>query len=117
MLRVSLLGEQVIVDEATGAVRSGSLRSVELIAFLVVHVRAPQSRQHIAGLFWPEFSGAQALTNLRRELRQVLGDELSLVVTSRDLTWRDTLNAGSTSASSPCTAQRRWLQMSTRSSS
>src|SRR5262249_8046863 len=36
---------------------------------------------------------AQALTNLRRELhhlRQVLRDEPSLVVTSRDLCWRDT---------------------------
>ena len=54
---------------------------------------APQSGQHIAGLFWPDSSGAQALTNLRRELhqlRQVLGGELSLVVTSRDLIWRDT---------------------------
>jgi hypothetical protein len=37
MLRVSLLGEQVIVDDATGAVRSGSSRSVALVAFLVVH--------------------------------------------------------------------------------
>ena len=93
MLRVSLLGEQVIVDEATGAVRSGSSRTVALVAFLVVHAGVPQSRQRIAGLFWPDSSGAQALSNLRRELhqlRQVLGDEPSLVVRPRDLTWRDT---------------------------
>src|SRR5215471_18157083 len=51
------------------------------------------SRQRIAGLFWPESADAQALTNLRRELhqlRQVLGDEPSLVVTPVDLCWRDT---------------------------
>jgi DNA-binding SARP family transcriptional activator/tetratricopeptide (TPR) repeat protein len=50
-------------------------------------------RPRIAGLFWPDSTDAQALTNLRRELhnlRQVLGDEPSLVVTSRDLFWRDT---------------------------
>ena len=47
----------------------------------------------IAGLLWPESTDAQALTNLRRELhhlRQVLGDEPSLVVTPRDLCWCDT---------------------------
>ena len=93
MLRVSLLGEQVIVDEVTGAVRSGSSRTVALVAFLAVHVGTPQSRQRIAGLFWPDSTGAQALTNLRRELhhlRQVLGSEPSLVVTPRDLCWQDT---------------------------
>jgi DNA-binding SARP family transcriptional activator len=93
MLRVSLLGEQVIVDEATGALRSGSSRTVALVAYLAVHAGTPQSRQHIAGLFWPDSTGAQALTNLRRELhqlRQVLGGEPSLVVTSNDLCWQDT---------------------------
>lgn len=93
MLRVSLLGEQVIIDEATGAVRTGSSRTVALVAFLVVHAGTPQSRQRIAGLFWPDSTGAQALTNLRRELhhlRQVLGGEPSLVVASKDLCWHDT---------------------------
>lgn len=93
MLRVSLLGEQVIVDEGTGAVRSGSSRTVALVAFLAVHGGTPQSRQRIAGLFWPDSPGAQALTNLRRELhqlRQVLDGEPSLVVTPKDLCWRDT---------------------------
>ena len=53
----------------------------------------PQPRPRIAGLLWPESTDAQALTNLRRELhhlRHVLGDEPSLVVTPRDLCWRDT---------------------------
>ena len=93
MLHVSLLGEQTIAGDRAGSVRARSSRAVVLVAFLVVHAGSPQARQRIAGLFWPESTDAQALTNLRRELhhlRQVLGDEPSLVVTSSDLCWRDT---------------------------
>ena len=92
MLHVSLLGEQGITEDGT-SVQSRSSRSVALVAFLAVHAGTPQSRQRIAGTFWPESTDAQALTNLRRELhhlRQILGEERSLVVTSRDLCWRDT---------------------------
>ena len=93
MLHVSLLGEQAITDDRAGRVQARSSRAVVLVAFLAVHAGSPQARQRIAGLFWPESADAQALTNLRRELhhlRQVLGDEPSLAVTSRDLCWRDT---------------------------
>ena len=93
MLHVSVLGEQTITDDRTGGVRTRSSRTVALVGFLVAHAGSPQMRQRIAGLFWPDSTDAQALTNLRRELhnlRQVLGDEPSLVVTSRDLCWRDT---------------------------
>ena len=93
MLRVWLLGEQTIDDDQAGSVRARSSRAVVLVAFLVVHAGSPQARQRIAGLFWPESADAQALTNLRRELhhlRQLLGEEPSLAVTSRDLCWRDT---------------------------
>jgi DNA-binding SARP family transcriptional activator/tetratricopeptide (TPR) repeat protein len=93
VLYVSLLGEQAITDGRGGSVRARSSRAVVLIAFLAVHAGSPQARQRIAGLFWPESTDAQALTNLRRELhhlRQIVGDEPSLVVTSRDLCWRDT---------------------------
>jgi DNA-binding SARP family transcriptional activator len=92
MLRVSLLGEQSITDDGTG-VRARSSRTVALIGFLAAHAGSPQARQRIAGLFWPDSADGQALTNLRRELhqlRQVLDDEPSLVVTSRDLCWCDT---------------------------
>ncbi len=93
MLHVLLLGQQAIADEGTGSVRTRSSRTVALLAFLAVHAGLPQTRQRIAGLFWPDSTDAQALTNLRRELhhlRHVLGDEPSLVVTSSDLCWRDT---------------------------
>ncbi len=92
MLHVSVLGEQAITDDGI-RVRTHSSRTVGLVAFLAVHAGSPQARQRIAGLFWPDSTEAQALTNLRRELhhlRQVLGDEPSLVVTPRDLCWRDT---------------------------
>jgi len=69
MLHVSLLGEQSITGGGDGAgPRTRSSRSVALVAFLVVHAGSPQPRQRIAGLFWPESTDAQALTNLRREL-------------------------------------------------
>ena len=77
MLRVSLLGEQSITESDSGAVRTRSARTVALVAFLVAHAGMPQTRQHIAGLFWPDSTDAQALTNLRRELHQlrhVLGE-------------------------------------------
>ena len=95
MLHVSLLGEQSITGggEDGAATRTRSSRSVALVAFLVVHAGSPQPRQRIAGLFWPESTDAQALTNLRRELhhlRQVLGDEPSLRRHAGDLCWRDT---------------------------
>src|SRR5262249_14463732 len=88
----SLLGEQSITGAGTGT-RARSSRAVALVAFLATRAGSPQPRQRIAGLFWPESTDAQALTNLRRELhqlRQVLGDESSLVVTPVDLCWRDT---------------------------
>jgi DNA-binding SARP family transcriptional activator/tetratricopeptide (TPR) repeat protein len=92
MLYLSLLGEQAISGDGAGR-RAHSSRSAALVAFLVVHAGSPQARQRIAGLFWPESTDAQALTNLRRELhylRQLLEGEPSLVVTPRDLCWRDT---------------------------
>jgi DNA-binding SARP family transcriptional activator len=93
VLHVSLLGGQAITDGRTKGVLVRSSRALVLVAFLSVHAGSPQPRQRIAGLLWPESADAQALTNLRRELhhlRQVLGDEPSLVVTSRDLCWCDT---------------------------
>jgi DNA-binding SARP family transcriptional activator/tetratricopeptide (TPR) repeat protein len=92
MLYLSLLGEQAVSDGGAG-LRAHSSRAAALVAFLVTRAGSPQARPRIAGLFWPESTDAQALTNLRRELhylRQVLRGEPSLVVTPRHLCWRDT---------------------------
>jgi DNA-binding SARP family transcriptional activator len=92
MVHVRILGEQAVTDSATGTILTRSPRTVALIAFLAIHAGSPQPRQRIAALFWPDSTDAQALTNLRRELhhlRQTLDGESALVVTSRDLCWRD----------------------------
>jgi len=76
----------------TAGVQVRSSRALALVAYLAVHAGMPHARQQIAGLLWPESGDAQALTNLRRELhhlRQVLGDDGSLLVTARDLCWID----------------------------
>jgi len=67
MLHVCVLGEQSVTDERTARVRIRSSRTVALIGFLAAHPGSPQTRQRIAGLFWPESADGQALTNLRRE--------------------------------------------------
>src|SRR5690242_14771196 len=92
MWRVSVLGGQQITDDRDGGIRLRSSRALALVAYLAVHVGAPQPRQRIAGLLWGESGDAQALTNLRRELhhlRQMFGDDGPLRVTPRDLCWAD----------------------------
>ena len=71
MLQVSVLGGQAIADDRAEGVRVRSSRALVLVAFLAVHAGSPQPRQRIAGLFWPDSSDAQALTNLRRELHHL----------------------------------------------
>ena len=39
-----------------------------LLAYLLLHSHAPQSRQQLAFGFWPDSNEAQALTNLRKQL-------------------------------------------------
>ncbi len=92
MLDVHLLNEQRISGGLRAEDRALSTRSLDLLAYLVLHAGTPQSRQHLAFVFWPDSNEAQARTNLRRELhhlRGVVGDEPSLVVESNTLTWRD----------------------------
>ncbi len=92
MLHVTLLGEQAFGDES-GSRSVRSSRTLTLAAFLVIHANVPQSRHRLAPLFWPDSSDEQSLTNLRRELhylRSALDDDPSLLVTAKELCWRDT---------------------------
>ena len=91
-LQISLLGAQSITDDSSGIVRTRSSRTMALVGFLVLHAGVPQTRQRLAGLFWPDSTDSQALTNLRRELhhlRRTLGDDPCLEVTAKELCWRD----------------------------
>lgn len=74
-LRVRLLGDFRLRrgDELAAVVSSPRLQS--LLAYLVLHRDTPQLRQHLAFLFWPDSSEAQARNNLRQlvhELRRIL---------------------------------------------
>lgn len=46
-------------------------RQQALIAYLLLHRHAPQSRRHLAFLFWPDANETQAFTNLRNLLFKV----------------------------------------------
>jgi DNA-binding SARP family transcriptional activator len=68
-------------------------RLQELLAFLILHAAdAPLPRQRVAGALWPDSTGAQALTNLRRELHTLREQwpalERAVESGSRTLAWR-----------------------------
>jgi len=77
-------------DEPVVTINTPRLQS--LLAYLVLHRDAPQPRQQLAFLLWPDSSEAQARTNLRHlihQLRQALpqADEY-LCATVNTLQWR-----------------------------
>jgi DNA-binding SARP family transcriptional activator len=69
-----------------------SARAESLLAYLLLHGDAPQPRQRLAFMLWPDSTDTQARTNLRHllhTLRHALTDpELFLDVTPRTLQWR-----------------------------
>src|SRR5215216_5013593 len=69
-----------------------SARAETLLAYLLLHRDAPQSRQRLAFILWPDSSEAQALTNLRHvlhDLRRALPDADRFIdVSSRTLRWQ-----------------------------
>jgi DNA-binding SARP family transcriptional activator/predicted ATPase len=70
-LHVQLLGDFRLVygDELVRGVNTARLQS--LLAYLVLHRDAPQARQHLAFLFWPDSTEAQSRNNLRQALHQL----------------------------------------------
>ncbi len=92
MLEIRLLGEQRVIGGPDLGGRTQPSRSVALLGYLILHAEVPQTRQHLAGVFWPDSTEPQARTNLRRELhnlRVMLGDDPSLMVQPTSLAWRD----------------------------
>src|SRR2546426_546219 len=91
-LHVYLLGDFRLVygEQLVTSVSSPRLQS--LLAYLVLHRTAPQSRQHLAFMLFPDSTEAQARTNLRyllHQLRQALPDpELFLAADAQTLQWR-----------------------------
>jgi DNA-binding SARP family transcriptional activator len=91
-LRARLLGT---LDVRLGGDRLGpfeSARLESLLAYLLLHRDAPQPRQRLAFLLWPNSTEQQAQTNLRKvlhNLRRALPDADCLIaVAPRTLQWR-----------------------------
>ena len=90
--RIELLGglRFIFGEQLLTAVNTNRMRS--LLAFLVLHSDAAQSREHLAFLLWPESGESQARTNLRQllhHLRRALPVECSLLVTeNQTVRWR-----------------------------
>jgi DNA-binding SARP family transcriptional activator len=91
-LHIRLLGDFSLTygDEAVAGVNTSRLHS--LLAYLLFHRDAPQLRQHVAFVFWPDTSEAQARNNLRQvlhQLRYALPDfDRFLQVDARTVGWR-----------------------------
>lgn len=76
-LTIRLLGDFALTYGGLPITAVNTPRLCALLAYLLLHRQAPQSRRHLAFLFWPDSTEAQALTNLRKQLlylRQVLPD-------------------------------------------
>ncbi len=71
LLHITLLGGFRLVygDEPITRINTGRLQA--LLAYLLLHRQAPQSRQQLAFQFWPDSSEKQAHTNLRKLLFQL----------------------------------------------
>jgi hypothetical protein len=65
VLKVYLLGGFRLLDGEVAVTAINTPRLQALLAYLVLHRHAPQPRSHLAFLFWPDSTEAQARTNLR----------------------------------------------------
>ena len=70
-LHIQLLSDFQLADEAAPIRTVNQPRLQSLLACLLLHRHAPQSRQHLAFTFWPDVSEAQARNNLRQSLHQL----------------------------------------------
>jgi len=92
MLSISLLGDFQISHAEKPVTGIDTPRIRSLLAYLVLHRGAPQSRAHLAFHFWPDTSEAQARTNPRNllhHLRHALPQADSyLDASGQTLQWR-----------------------------
>src|SRR5450755_788393 len=67
-LHIRLLGDFSLLYGGQQVVGLNTTRLRSLLAYLVLHRDVPQQRQHLAFLFWPDATEAQARNNLRQLL-------------------------------------------------
>ena len=91
-LRIRLLGGLDLRYDGVSLPPLESARAASLLAYLLLHREAPQLRQNLAFLLWPDSTEPQARTNLRHvlhRLRHTLPDaDRYLEITQRSLRWR-----------------------------
>ncbi len=92
-LHIQLLGDFRLVYGDEPVTDIDTPRPQSLLAYLLLHRSAPQSRHRLAFLFWPDSPESQALTNLRNllyRLRHSLPDaDRFLHVDRKTLQWRE----------------------------
>ncbi len=91
-LHIYFLNEFRLIYGDSPVMTVNTSRLQSLLAYLVLHRNARQSRQHIAFLFWPDSTERQAYTNLRTSLsrlRRALPDsDRFLYADAQTLGWR-----------------------------
>jgi len=91
-LHIKLLGGFQLVAGETPVSGIDLPRVQSLLAYLLLHSNAPQSRSHLAYLFWPDSTESQAHTNLRNivhRLRQALPNaDAFLQIDRQTLSWK-----------------------------
>ena len=68
--RLQLLGDFSLLVNGKSVTSAYTARPQSLFAYLALHRDAPQSRQSVAFLFWPDSAESQAHNNLRQLLHQ-----------------------------------------------
>jgi DNA-binding SARP family transcriptional activator/predicted ATPase len=91
-LQVQLLGDFRLTCRERPVTGIDSPRLQSLLAYLVLHRDAPQSRRYLSFLFWPDSTEKQARTNLRQllhHLRRALPEaDRFLEIDAKTLQWR-----------------------------
>lgn len=91
-LHIRLLGDFYLAYKGRPVTTLNTPRLQSLLAYLVLHCHAPQSRHHLAFLLWPDTTESQAHTNLRNllhRLRRALPDaERFLHIDGQTIQWQ-----------------------------
>lgn len=92
-LQLQLFGSFQINYAGAPVTGVNQARLQALLAYLVLHRVAPQSRRHLAFLFWPDSTEAQAHANLRQLLhrlqRALPAADQFLEMSSKTVQWRE----------------------------
>src|SRR5512134_2824651 len=76
-LQIRLLGQFRLIVDGRPVDGPTTARLQSLLAYLLLHADAPQSRVHLSSTFWPDAPEARARNSLRQllhQLRQALPD-------------------------------------------